>query len=381
MLRVERWRQQVALRAVFEGATRCQAAAGAGISVRSLYRLLAESGGVTPRQTKPRVQALSVGDREEIRVGLETGESFAQIGVRLGRHRSTIWREVKANGGRARYRAHVAERRADECARRPRPSWTVSRPQLWVEVQGLLRQRWSPRQISLWLRDQHRDEPTWWISHESIYQAIFVQTRGRLRKELAACLRSGRTKRRPQSRYRPTGVAIKDMVMISERPAEVEDRAVPGHWEGDLILGARGQSAVATLVERHTRFGMLIKIDNKTATHVRDRLVQHVTSLPELLKKSLTWDQGTEMADHAQFSIETGIAVYFCDPASPWLRGSNENFNGLVRQYLPKGTDLSVHTQADLDEIAFSLNSRPRETLQIRTPAEKLNELLVAATA
>lgn len=368
-----------ALMAIGRGASVDGAAGLAGISARSVDYLIYEHGRMfNLLDHKPRPDALTIGEREEIRVGIDRGESAAMIGQRLGRHRSTVWREIKGNGGRVGYRAFRAHDQAALRARRRRAPWWETRPQLWNLVQQQLIERWSPQQISEWLRIQHANDASWWVSHESIYQAIYVQGRGTLRKELAACLRTGRAKRLPQSKSgngKERG-RIPGMVNISQRPAEVEDRAVPGHWEGDLIIGKAGRSAVATLVERATRFGMLIKVDNKTAEHVADRIADEVQRLPQELFKSLTWDQGSEMSHHAKFTIDTGIDVFFCDPHSPWQRGSNENWNGLVRQYMPKGTDLSIHSQNDLDEMAQSLNTRPRMTLDWDTPAERLNKLV-----
>ena len=366
-----------------EGHSQVEVVAATGVSRGSVYRLIVEAGGMPARRVRhPKTSfRLSGLEREEIRAGLERGESLRGVAARLGRAPSTVSREVNRNGGRVGYRAWRAGDRAAVQARRPKPAWFLRCPRQWGETQRLLRLGWSPQQIGARLKAVHPDQPELWVSAETIYRSIYVQGRGQLRKELAACLRSGRAQRvsqRPGRRARQG--TIPDKVMISQRPPEVTDRAVPGHWEGDLIIGADGGSAVATLVERTTRFGMLIKIDNKTAEHVRDRITRHIVTLPAELKRSLTWDQGNEMAAHARFTVETGIPVFFCDPHSPWQRGSNENFNRLVRQYLPKGTDLSLHSQDHLDHIAWLLNGRPRQTLNWMTPSERLNQL-VALTA
>ena len=318
---------------------------------------------------------LSLGEREEISRGVARGESLRSIARHLGRSSSTVSREVANNGGCDQYRAVTAHRASRRRAKRPKPMRLSECPRLRRAVEEKLGLWWSPTQISGWLVVAYPDDEEMRVSHETIYQSLYVQGRGALRKELWQALRTGRARRRPQGRPGSTKGQIRDMVMISQRPAEVEDRAVPGHWEGDLIMGKR-KTSIGTLVERQSRYVMLFPLPDNKAESVRVALTDTVKRLPEHLWKSLTWDQGTEMAQHATFTIDTGIQVFFCDPKSPWQRGSNENTNGLLRQYFPKGTDLSIHTQEDLDQAAYSLNTRPRQTLGWMTPSDKLAEAM-----
>lgn len=314
-------------------------------------------------------------ERVEISVRVARGESNAEIARALGRHRSTVGREIARCRSRGQYRPTTAQRKADLLARRPKPTRLRTNPRLLAAVESGLRKRFSPQQISRWLVRKYPDDVGMRVSHETIYQSLYVQSRGELRRELTALLRSRRRTRTRQGQPERRG-RIRDMVMIAERPPEVDDRRVPGHWEGDLILGAFGRSAVATLVERQTRYVMLGRLEDQTSIHVTDVLAERISGLPTHLVKSLTWDQGRELSAHRRFTDRTGVQVYFCDPHSPWQRGSNENTNGLLRDYLPKGTDLSVYSQAQLDDIAAELNGRPRMTLDWWTPAERLAELL-----
>ena len=353
-----------------------EAAATVRCSTKTVQRLLNMVGGMPPRPATRSTRQLSLAEREEVSRGLEAGASYRAIARRLGRAPSTVCREVNGNGGPWRYRACRADQAAYTKARRPKATKFRRCPRLRAQVEALLNARWSPQQISARLRVDYPHDLEMRVSHETIYRSLFVQSRGALRKELTACLRSGRTRRRPHGRKDPGGY-IKDMVLIADRPAEIEDRAVPGHWEGDLLLGARGQSAIATLVERQTRYVMLLAVGrDKTSHHVCALIAKKIRTLPQHLAVSLTWDRGKEMAGHRQFSIATGVQVYFCDPHSPWQRGSNENTNGLLRQYFPRGSDLSVHSQRHLNRVAHMLNDRPRHTLGWMKPSEKLAELL-----
>jgi IS30 family transposase len=365
------------------GETQTGVAGELGLSRMTIQRVLVAAGGTPSRRSRRRARSvlrLSLIEREEIRAGIAAGESFRVIARRIGRAPSTVSREVGGVVARSRYRATRADDRACQLARRPKPGKLAGDRRLRRVVEGLLERRFSPQQISATLERQYPDDERMRISPETIYQSLFVQGRGRLRKDLAGCLRTGRTRRKP--RRGSTGQGhIPQMISISERPAEIEDRAVPGHWEGDLIVGQANRSFIGTLVERQTRYVMLTYLgtDARTET-VTARIAEQIVRLPSHLRVSLTWDQGREMARHLDFTVSTGVQVYFCDPHSPWQRGSNENTNGLLRQYFPKGTDLAVHDQAALDRVAAELNARPRHTLDWMTPAEKMTELLSTAS-
>ena len=340
----------------------------------SIYFQLAPYGGIRPAPRRRSRLALTLSEREEISRGIVARRSIRSMASLLGRSPSTVSREVCRNGGYDRYRAAVADEQAWVRARRPKRCKLANSPWLRRAVARKLKLNWSPEQIAGWLKRVHPREETYQVSHETIYRSLFVQTRGVLKKELLAHLRSKRTIRRSKQATRKGSDhgQIKDMISIRERPASVEDRAVPGHWEGDLLSGSKN-SHIATLVEHHTRYVMLAKVANKETNTVVSALIKQAKKLPGELYKSLTWDRGKELADHGRFSLATDIDVYFCDPQSPWQRGSNENTNGLLRQYFPKGTDLSVYSQADLNKVARQLNERPRKTLEFETPAERFN--------
>ena len=339
-----------------------------------IYNMLAPTGGIRPPPRQRSRLALTLAEREEISRGLARDQSLRAIAARLGRAPSTISREVNRNGGLRHYRANQADQAAWDRAQRPKPCKLASEPALSRLVASKLRAHWSPEQIAGWLKRTYPDNENRQVSHETIYRTLFIQARGALKKELQQHLRSPRAIRRSRhASQKGSGRGqIKDMVSIRERPAAAEDRAVPGHWEGDLLVGSN-QSYIATLVERHTRYVMLAKISGRDTETVITALIRQAHKLPSELYKSLTWDRGKEMHDHQRFTLATDIKVYFCDPQSPWQRGSNENTNGLLRQYFPKGTDLSVHSQAKLNAVARQLNERPRKTLGFETPAERFN--------
>lgn len=341
----------------------------------SVFGYLRSRGGIPPAPRRCKPLSLTFADREEISRGLSSGASFRSIARRLGRPPSTVSREVARNGGGVRYRAAEADRRSWEQARRPKICKLAQFRRLQRVVAQKLRADWSPEQITGWLRMNFADDPRMSISHETIYRSLFVQARGVLKKELLAHLRLRRKMRHSKKATNEGRSQIAGAVSIRERPAEVEDRAVPGHWEGDLLCGAQN-SHVATLVERHSRFTLLVKVKSKDTETVVAAVTRQVNKLPLELRRSLTWDRGTEMAQHRTFSIATDVKVYFCDPQSPWQRGTNENTNGLLRQYFPKGTDLSRHSQATLDRVARRLNTRPRKTLGFNTPAATLQAAL-----
>jgi len=349
-----------------------------GLPTSTVRDYLLRCGGIRPDPRRRSPGRLSFAEREEISRGLAAGLSLREIAVELGRSASTVSREVATHGGRNQYRAATADQQAWSRGPRSKPCKLVANPALTAVVTEKLKRRWSPQQIAGWLKVTYPDNQQMQVSHESIYRTLFVQSRGALRRELTAHLRTGRVIRRPRGVRLPDGRGGRPGILnISERPAEADDRAVPGHWEGDLVFG-KGMSPVATLVERSTRFVMLVALPagNHKADAVADALAAAVQRLPSQLAKSLTWDQGHEMAQHARFTAATGIEVYFCDPKSPWQRGSNENTNGLLRQYLPKRLDFRTLTQADFDAIALELNERPRQTLGFKTPSQALAEVL-----
>jgi IS30 family transposase len=348
-----------------------------GLTTGGVRAYLVRCGGIRPTQRRRSPGRLSLADREEISRGLAAGLSLRSIAAGLGCAPSTVSREVAGHGGRGQYRATPADQQAWSRARRWKVCKLATRPMLRAIVGEKLKQEWSPQQVAGWLKTTYPNDPEMQVSHETIYRTLFIQSRGALRKELTAYLRTGRVIRRPRGTRLPDGRGGRPGILnISERPAEADDRAVPGHWEGDLVFGKR-MSPVATLVERSTRFVMLVALpDGHKADLVADALAAKITTLPAALTRTLTWDQGHEMAAHAKFTTTTGIEVYFCDPKSPWQRGSNENTNGLLRQYLPRRLDFRTLTQDDFDAIADQLNGRPRQTLAFKTPSQALAEVL-----
>ena len=341
----------------------------------SIHRILAETGGIRPAQRCRSTLALTLAEREEISRAVVAGHSIRSVAARLGRAPSTISREIARNGGQGCYRASKADQAAWDRSRRPKICKLGTNRTLANIVAGKLQGFWSPEQIAGWLKLTYPDDETYQVSHETIYRSLYIQARGVLKKELQQHLRRTRAIRRSRHHTQKTDNhgRIKDTVSISERPATADDRAVPGHWEGDLLCGSNN-SQIATLVERHTRYVMLVKIPIKNTETVINALIKSARKLPQELYKSLTWDRGTEMADHKRFTLATDIKVYFCDPQNPWQRGTNENTNGLLRQYFPKGTDISAYSQAKLNAVARQLNERPRKTLNYETPAERFSQ-------
>ena len=341
----------------------------------SIHRILAETGGIRPAQRSRSPLALTGAEREEISRAMVAGHSMRSVATRLGRAPSTISREIKRNGGPECYRANYADQAAWDQAHRPKTCKLAENRRLANIVAGKLQGLWAPQQIAGWLKRTYPEDENYHVSHETIYRSLYIQARGALKKELVQHLRRTRVMRRSRHHTQKTEThgRITDTVSISERPATVEDRAVPGHWEGDLLFG-NSTSQIATLVERHTRYVMLVKVASKDTETVINALIKQARKLPRDLYKTLTWDRGTEMAAHKRFTLATDIKVYFCDPYSPWQRGSNENTNGLLRQYFPKGIDISGYSQAQLNAVAKSLNGRPRKTLNYETPAERFSQ-------
>ncbi len=345
----------------------------------SIQGVLAQTGGIRPAPRRRSRLALTLAWREEISRRVVAGHSIRSIAVSLGRAPSTVSRELNRNGGRRRYRANKADQAAWDRAHRPKSCKLVQNRALARVVASKLKKLWSPNQIAGWLKHRYPNDENFQVSHETIYRSLFIQARGALKKELLQHLRRTRAMRRSRHHTQKTDDhgRISNTISISERPASAKDRAVPGHWEGDLIFGTNN-SQIATLVERHTRYVMLAKVKSKDSETVINALIKQAHKLPRELYKSLTWDRGSEMADHSRFTLTTDIKVYFCDPQSPWQRGSNENTNGLLRQYFPKGTDLSNHSQAKLNAVARQLNERPRKTLDYETPAERFSQCVAS---
>jgi IS30 family transposase len=338
-------------------------------------RVLLANGGYVPGEQERSARTLTLKEREEISRGLVASESMRQIAARISRSPSTVSREIRRHGGESQYRAAQADRMAWMGAKRPKECKLSQCPHLQRKVAGKLARNWSPQQVSGWLKAKFPHNAGMQISHETIYRTLFIQARGALKRELIGHLRTGRPMRRTARKATNSPVTLNAPISIRERPAEAKDRAVPGHWEGDLLAGGR-TTAIATLVERQSRFVILVKIDSKQSSSVVSALIGQMRKLPMKLRRSLTWDRGSELSNHRQFTVATDVQVYFCDPQSPWQRGTNENTNGLLRQYFPKGTDLSRYSQAELNRVALELNQRPRKTLGFCTPADKLREVL-----